>query len=450
MRARLNRAPCARSLSVEHVTKRFAVVNLGFVERRLGGRFNTLWLAATTSFLGDGVALAAFPLLAAHLTTSPVLIAGTQIARGLPFLLVGVLGGVVADRYDRRRVMVGVDVLRALIVAMLAITVALGGGEIAVVWLVIFVLACGETLFDPAAAGVVPNIVPMDQLERANGRLIASESTAKELIGPALGALLFTWAVWVPFGLDALSFVLAAALVATMSGTFRARRVGTDERVVATLRADLAGGWNFLRHNPVLRSLAAFGAIGNFGAAAVEATLVLFSLQVLHTGDAGFGLLLAAGAVGGTVAALVTSRVTGAFGAGTVIVGGYIAAGAATIVAALTSNAYVCGAAIGIVFACHAWTDVVSYSLRQELTPDALRGRVFSLFRTALWGVWPLGALAGGLLATWSLRAPLLMFAVISLAIGAVAPRLVGNRAIANAQRDAREAQREEPVPVVL
>ncbi len=333
---------------------------------------------------------------------------------------------------------------------MLAITVAMGGGEIAVVWLVIFVLACGETLFDPAAAGVVPNIVPMEQLERANGRLIASESTAKELLGPALGALLFTWAVWLPFGLDALSFIVAAALVAAMTGTFRARRARTDERVVATLREDLAGGWNFLRRNPVLRSLAAFGAIANFGAAAVEATLVLFSLRVLHTGDAGFGLLLAAGAVGGTLAALVTNRVTGAFGAGTVIVGGYIAAGAATIVAALTSNAYVCGAAIGIVFACHAWTDVVSYSLRQELTPDALRGRVFSLFRTALWGVWPIGALAGGLLATWSLRAPLLMFAIISLAIGAIAPRLVGNRAIAKARRDAREACVEEPVPVVL
>ena len=90
----------------------------------------------------------------------------------------------------------------------------------------------------------------------------------------------------------------------------------------------------------------------------------------------------------------------------------------------------------------------MSYSLRQELTPDALRGRVFSLFRTALWGVWPLGALAGGLLATWSLRAPLLMFAFISLAIGAIAPRLVGNRAIAKARRDAREARVEEPVPV--
>ena len=133
---------------------------------------------------------------------------------------------------------------------------------------------------------------------------------------------------------------------------------------------------------------------------------------------------------------------TQAFGAGTVIVGGYIVAGAATIVAALTSNAYLC-AAIGIVFACHAWTDVVSYSLRQELAPDALHGRVFSLFRTALWGVWPLGALAGGLLATWSLRAPLLMFAFISLAIGAIAPRLVGNRTMARGAHDhARLASR--------
>ena len=98
----------------------------------------------------------------------------------------------------------------------------------------------------------------------------------------------------------------------------------------------------------MLRSLAGFGAV-NFGAATVEATLVLFALHVLHTGDAGFGLLLAAGAVGGTLATLVTNRVTQAFGAGTVIVGGYIVAGAATIVAALTSNAYL-GAAIGIVF----------------------------------------------------------------------------------------------------
>ena len=221
----------------------------------------------------------------------------------------------------------------------------------------------------------------------------------------------------------------------------------TDARVVATVREDLAGGWNFLRHNPVLRSLAAFGAIANFGVAAVEATLVLFSLRVLDTGDAGFGLLLAAGAVGGTLAALVTNRVTQSFGAGTVIIGGFIAAGAATVVAALTSNAYVCGAAIGIVFVCHAWTDVVSYSLRQELTPDALRGRVFSLFPYRLWGVWPLGALAGGLLATWSLRAPLLMFAVISLAIGAIAPRLVGNRAIADARRAAAPRATRSPCP---
>jgi MFS family permease len=408
------------------------------VERRLGGRFNTLWSAATVSFLGDGVALAAFPLLAAHFTGSPLLIAGTQIARGLPFLLVGVFGGVVADRYDRKRLMVGVDLARALLVAGLALWVATSGSAIAVVYFVIFVLACGETLFDPAANGAIPNLVRTNQLERANGRLVASESTAKELVGPAVGALLFTWATWAPFAIDALSFVAAALLVAAIAGSFHTAQ--TNFLVVtpaSSLRDDVASGWNFLRRNVVLRSLAGFGAVSNFGAAAVEATLVLFALRVLDTGAVGFGLLLASGAVGGAVAALVTNRVTARFGPGTVIVGGYIFAGLATFVAALTSNAYVCGVAIGVVFACHAWSDVVSYSLRQELTPDALRGRVFSLFRTALWGVWPFGALAGGLLAEWSLRAPLLMFGGISLVIGLVAPPLVGNRAIKAARREA-------------
>ena len=274
------------------MTKCFAVVSLGFVERRLGGRFNTLWLAATTSFLGDGVALAAFPLLAAHLTNSPVLIAGTQIARGLPFLLVGVLGGVAhADRYgsgaaswsawtccrrgNRRDPRDhGRDGQRAL----------------PVVWLVIFVLTCGETLFDPAAAGLVPNIVPTAQLERANGRLIASESTAKELLGPALGALLFTWAVWVPLQIDSLSFVIAAALVAAMSGKFHAQRVRTDERVPHNrAREHEPEDGTFCATTPCCAAWP--GSLNaNFGAAAVEATLVLlFALHVLHTGDAGSG-----------------------------------------------------------------------------------------------------------------------------------------------------------------
>jgi hypothetical protein len=306
------------------------------------------------------------------------------------------------------------------------------------VFLVIFVLAAGETLFDPAAAALLPNVVSVPQLERANGRLVASESTAKELLGPALGGLLFAIAAWTTFAVDALSFAAAAVLVLTMPGSFRAKgRVARDDNA-PSIRRELATGWNFLRTNVVLRRLAIFGTVVNFTAAAVEATLVLFALQVLHTGDVGYGLLLATAALGGVVAAISTNHITARIGAGTLLVGGYIAAGLATLVAALTSNAYLCGAALAVVFACHASADVVGFSLRQELTPDVLRGRVYSLFRTAMWGVWPLGALVGGALATWSLRAPLLLFGVVSIGVGIVAASLVSNRVIARARADAR------------
>jgi MFS family permease len=407
----------------------------------LGARFRTLWLAASISYIGDGVALVAFPLLAVQLTSSPILVAGTQVARGLPFLLFGVIAGVIADRSDRRQVMVGVDTTRALAVALLAVLVAVDAAPIGLVFVVVFVLASGETLFDPAAAALLPNVVAMPQLERANGRLIASESTAKELVGPALGGVLFAIATWTPFALDAMSFAGAAVLVVSLPGSFRAQRFVEHDGRAPTLRSELATGWNFLRANGVLRSLAVFGTAVNFTAAAVEATIVLFALQVLHTGNVGFGLLLATAAVGGVLAAITTDRVTARFGAGTVLVGGYVAAGVATLVAALTSNAYLCGVALAAVFACHAWADVVSSSLRQELTPDPLRGRVYSLFRTAMWGVWPIGAVVGGVLATWSLRAPLLLFALVSIGVGIVAGPLVGNRAIT----EARAARRSEP-----
>ena len=405
---------------------------------QLGGRFRTLWLAASISYLGDGVALVAFPLLAVQLTDSPILVAGTQVARGLPFLFFGVFAGVIADRYDRQRLMVGVDATRAIVVALLAVLVAVDAAPIGLVFLVIFVLAAGETLFDPAAAALLPNVVTVRQLERANGRLIASESTAKELVGPAIGGLLFAIAAWTTFAVDALTFAAASVLVLTLPGSFRAKgRVVRNDRA-PTLRRELATGWNFLRTNIVLRRLVVFGTVVNFAAAAVEATLVLFALRVLHTGDVGYGLLLATAALGGVLAAISTNRITARIGDGTLLVGAYVAAGLATVVAGLTSSVYVCGAALAIVFACHVSAEVVGFSLRQELTPDVLRGRVYSLFRTAMWGVLPIGALVGGALATWSLRAPLLLFAAVSIGVGIVAASLVSNRVIAEARRDAR------------
>jgi MFS family permease len=185
-----------------------------------------------------------------------------------------------------------------------------------------------------------------------------------------------------------------------------------------------------------LLSFAIFGAVSNFAAAAVEATLVLFAIQALHLGDAGFGLLLAAASIGGVAASLTADRTLNRFGPGTVYIVGSAAAGAAMLVAAATSNGAVCAALFAIVFAAIAYGDVLAYSLRAELVPDHLRGRVNSIYRTMLWVAWPLGALVGGLLVTTvGVRVPIALFGIASFAIAGAASAFANNRTIAHARQ---------------
>jgi MFS family permease len=386
----------------------------------LGPAFARLWGAATISLLGDGATLVALPLLAASLTDRPLLIAGTQVALGLPWLLTGLLGGVIADRVDRRRLMVAVDVVRGATAALLTIAALTGAVHLWMIWVTAFVLGMGETLFSPATQAVVPNVVPVDALERANGRMLAAESASKELIGPAIGGALFAVAHAVPFALDAVSFVLSALL---LRGLRLPERI-SDQPTATNIRADLSRGWRYVRHHPMLRPLMCIGMAMNVAAAAVEATMVVFALRVLHVGGGGFGLLLAGAAIGGLAASLVAHRVVAALGQRTSIVAALVTAGVAATTAATTSNAFVAGVAIAMIFAPTSVAHVVTYSVRQAATPDELRGRVAAIFRTFMWSCWPFGALLGGVLAAHvSLRTPLFLYGATSIALAAVAPR---------------------------
>lgn len=385
----------------------------------LGAGFARLWGAATISLLGDGATLVALPLLAASLTDRPLLIAGTQVALGLPWLLTGLLGGVIADRVDRRRLMVTVDVVRAATAALLTVAALAGLVHLWMIWVTAFVLGMGETLFSPAAQAALPNVVPVDALERANGRMLAAESASKELIGPAIGGALFAIAHAVPFALDAVSFVLSALLLRGL----RLPPPTTTQPTGTNIRADLSRGWRYVRHHPMLRSLMCIGMAMNVAAAAVEATMVVFALRVLQVGSGGFGLLLAGAAVGGLAASLVAHRVVAALGQRTTIIAALATAGVAATVGALTSSPFVAGSAIAMIFAPTAVAHVVTYSVRQAATPDELRGRVAAIFRTFMWSCWPFGALVGGMLAAHvSLRAPMLLYGVTSVALAVVAP----------------------------
>jgi MFS family permease len=210
-----------------------------------GGGFHALWLATASSNLGDGVALVAAPLLAATLTADPAAIAGLTFAQRVPWLLFPLLGGVLADRLDRRRLMVGVACARAALVGALAAALLTGHASLPLLYAVFFLLSSGETLFDTAATTILPALVPREELPRANARLSAALTVTNQFVGPPLGGALFAIAVALPFLAGAGGLAAAALLLLTLRGTFRAP---AEARMAgAGLLTETLAGFRWLR-----------------------------------------------------------------------------------------------------------------------------------------------------------------------------------------------------------
>jgi MFS family permease len=404
---------------------------------RLGPEYRKLWTAAAVSTLGDGVREAALPLLAASLTRDPAQVAAVAFAGRLPWLLFSLVSGAVVDRVDRRRVMWQVDTGRALVVLVLAAAVLLGSTSIPLLVIVAFVLGTGETLFDNAAQALMPSVVGRHRLEEANSRLYAAQISSQEFVGPPLGSFLFGLvAVAAPFLVDAGSFFAAAALVLAMRGAYRAPRRPTEERT--SLGAEIGEGLRWLWRHRLLRTLAVMLGIWNLLTTASAAIFVLFATEDLHVSKTGYGLLFSAGAVGSIVGSVLATRIVRRLGPGRALLGAVVVSGLAYLVVALTSNAYLVGAMgalgslVGIVW------NVITVSLRQAIIPDQLLGRVNSVYRFLGWGMMPVGAALGGLLATlFGLRAPYWVGGATLLAMALLTFRVVNDRTIAEARETA-------------
>lgn len=387
---------------------------------RPGRNFWRLWTATAITNLGDGVSIIAYPWLASALTRDPVAIAGVAVASRLPWLLVTLPAGVVTDRVDRRRLMVTMDVLRGLLTAIVAIGVAVGESGLpdplaladgsaaaprhatvglAALYLASLLLGAAEVLRDNAAQTLLPSLVPADRLEAANGRLAGIELVMNSFAGPPLAGALLAVAFWPAFALDAVSFGAAAAILATVRGSFRPQRSSTAAppgRI--DWRAEIGEGWRYLRGHPVLRSLAVALAVVNGVGALSNAALVLYVQEVLDAGAGGFAFLTFAGAVGGVVASVVGHRVSRWLGPGPSLFSTIIVSSAGVTVIALVSHLAVAAAAYAaIAFVGIVW-NMITVGLRQAIIPDHLLGRVNSVYRLFGWGAIPVGTLLGGLL----------------------------------------------------
>ena len=331
------------------------------MSRSLGPAFRRLFAASASSNLADGATRVALPLLAASLTREPVLVAALTSLAFLPWLLFT------------------------------------GTASLVVLYVVAFGIGVAETFYDSAARAMLPQVLRRDQLDRGNGLLTVGETAGELFVGAPVGAALFAVAAAAPFSATAAAYGLAAVLVLTIAGRHRPARGDGEHRT--SIGRDVAEGVGWLWRHRFLRGLTLVSATTSGLQSLTTGVLVLWALEVLRIGEAGFGLLMTAMGVGAVLGGLVAAPLGTRLGRSPVLVAGAVLAGLATVGSGLTSHGFVAGGLMAVGTVGVMFWNVLTMSLRQALIPEELFGRVQGGYRMLVWGAIPLGALLGGVLA---------------------------------------------------
>ena len=418
----------------------------------LGASYWKLWTATAISNLGDGVSMVAYPWLASAVTRSPLLIAAAGFASRLPWLVFTLHAGVITDRFDRRKLIVGMDFLRGVLTVFVGTVVFLNRSafpslneltkmsDLKTNWpiyvtllVTAFLFGLAEVLRDNSAQTLMPSVVDTENLEVANGRMWSAESLTNSFIGPPLGSLLIGIAIFLPFYFDAGSFFFAVALIATLKGSFKPV-AKVEPKAKINFKAEIKEGFVWLWAHPLLRPMAIIlGSMNGLGTM-VGAAYILFAQEVLHTSVFIFAVLGTAGAIGGTLGGLLAPKVSAKLGSGPSLWLALAAAPIGSLCIGMTSSWQVVWAVTVVEsFVAILW-NTITVSLRQSIIPSHLLGRVNSVYRFFAWGSIPIGMFIGGGLVTLmehfvsrhlALRSPYLISVALGLLLWLLAaPRL--------------------------
>lgn len=369
---------------------------------RMGAGFRRLLASSWASNLGDGIALAAGPLLVADLTRDPLLISAAVLVQRLPWMLFGLYAGAVADQHDRRRLVAGTDAARAAVIAVLAVAIVTDAISIWLALAGLFVLGALETFADITTGTLMPMVVDEADLGIGNARVQFGFQAINQLAGPPLGAAVFGLGMAVPFVTQAVLVAFAASMVGGMT----LRRVPEPE-VHESARAAIRAGARWLWHHGPMRTLTLTILAFNVTFGAAWAVLVLYALERLGLNDFGFGLWTATAAVGSLVGIALYRMTDQRIGAANIMRLGLIVETATHLMLAVTREPVVAFVTM-FVFGVHTgmWGTTV-HTVRQRQVPLALQGRVGSVYLLAMQGGLVLGTPIGGALAGWwGLAAP--------------------------------------------
>ena len=371
--------------------------------RRLGTSFRWLVASSWTTNIGDGLMMAAGPLLVASQTRNPVLVAAAAMSFQLPWLVFGLVAGALADRLDRRVLVMAMDGARAVVLAGLCVVILTDHVNIWLVMAAMFLIGLAEVFADSSTSTLIPMLVDKPDLGIANARIQVGFLTANQLVGPAVGAVLFAAGMAFPFLIQTVCVALGVVLVSRI-GTPRG---AVREHVDTHVRQDIVEGVRWLAGNRPVRTLALVIVTFNITWAAPWSVLVLWALQRLGIDEAGFGLLTTASALGGLLGTLAYGRIEKRVPLAMLMRGCLLAEVVFHLAMALTTQYAV---ALGLMFFFGAYAFVwgtLSQAVRQRAVPTEFQGRVGSVYMICVMGGMLLGSLLGGLIAhRWGISAP--------------------------------------------
>jgi MFS family permease len=370
--------------------------------RRLGRSFRWLVTSSWTSNIGDGIALAAGPLLVASQTDSPFLVALAAMLQSLPWLLFGLWAGALADRLDRRRMVMIANGLRAAVIVALCAIIVTDVVNVVLVLAVILALGVAEVFADSASQTLLPMVTPKEDLAVGQARLMAGFVTANQLAGPPVGAFLFAAGMAWPFAVQAVTAVLAIVLISRISVSQAAVRETRTH-----IRQDISEGLRWVWRTPAVRTLMLTILTFNVAYAAPMGVLVLYATERLGMSTLQFGMLTTATAVGGLLSTAFFDRLQKRVPFATLM--RVVLTCEVIWHLALALNTTVWGAFVAMFgFGVYAFVwGAISNAVRQRATPLDLQGRVGSLNMVSVFGGVLLGNALGGFIAEqWGLAAP--------------------------------------------
>ena len=413
---------------------------------KLGPAFNRLFSASAISNLADGLLAVAAPLLAITLTKNPVLISMLSALVMLPWLLFAIPIGLIVDRVDKRLLITFTNSLRFVIAGLLALAIATDFVTIYWLFVAAFLIGISEVASDTASQSLIPVILEKKHFERANSRLNIAETVIQIFIGGPLSGFLYATAVVLPFVLNSAGFLIAAIFVFLIPAHLitESRDEAKEPAEKKSFLGDIKFGLKYLWNDPDLRGLVTITTSLGFFYSLSMSTMILFITEVLGLQAKFFGVLMAGAGSGAIIGALLAPRISKKFGRGKVLALAIFMSSVTVLFQAFSPNYWVFGV-VGFVssFFITNW-NILLMSCYQVLIPKELYGRIHGARRTFVWGMMPLGAFLGGVIAQGGLRLPLLVGGSATTLISLASVRFINRIGEKTSQGDHSEVVKGE------